>query len=101
MGVSASGPLPTAGGSQPQQGAVGVRVAVKERYYAYLPRYINRKASLTEEKVRLVHRHWNFIADEVSLASDEIDRYIHPVPVYKYLHYSVSNCYLVDSATED
>lgn len=72
MGVSASGPLPTAGGSQPAQGAAsshasssGVRVSVKEKYSAYLPRYINRKAALTEEKVRLVHRHWNFIADEV------------------------------------
>lgn len=65
MGVSASGPLPTTGWSQPRQGASGVRVAVKERYSAYLPRYINRNAILTEEKVRLVHRHWNFIADEV------------------------------------
>lgn len=42
-----------------------VRVAVKERYLAYLPRYINRHAALTEEKVRLVANHWNLIADEV------------------------------------
>lgn len=53
--------MPLSGGPAPH----GVKVAVKERYHAYLPDNINRHAVLTEEKVKLVHDHWNFIADEV------------------------------------
>lgn len=63
MGVNASAPAPTALGSQ-LDGA-RVRVAVKERYYNFLPKYINRHATVSEEKVRLAAHHWNFIADEV------------------------------------
>lgn len=54
-------------GAQPQ-GMRG-RVAVKERYHGYLPKYINRHATLTEEKVRLVSNHWNFIAEVRKLLS--------------------------------
>lgn len=61
--MNASAPVPTGLGSHLDRARV--RVAVKERYYAYLPKYINRHASLSEEKVRLVAHHWNFIADEV------------------------------------
>lgn len=64
MGVNASAPVPTGLGSNHLEGA-RVRVAVKERYFGYLPKYINRHAVLSEEKVRLVAHHWNFIADEV------------------------------------
>lgn len=66
MGVNASAPAPTGPGSQ-LDGA-RVRVAVKERYYAFLPKYINRHAALSEEKVRLAAHHWNYIADEVNKA---------------------------------
>lgn len=52
------------GGSTPAPPA-GVKVLVKQRYQAYLPQHINKKATLTPEKVKLVHEHWNFIADEV------------------------------------
>lgn len=46
----------------------GVKVTVKERYHAYLPKHINLNAVLTAEKVRLIHAHWTFIADEVRVA---------------------------------
>lgn len=62
MGVGSSSPLSAV------NEANGVRVRVKERYHAYLPKHINRQAVLTEEKVKLVHDHWNFIADEVRRA---------------------------------
>eukprot|EP00752_Nemacystus_decipiens_P018463 g16553.t1 len=62
MGVNASSPAPTGPGSQ-LDGA-RVRVAVKERYHGFLPKYINRHATVSEEKVRLAAQHWNFIADE-------------------------------------
>lgn len=64
MGVNASSPDPAPQGSSSLLGA-RVRVSVKERYYEYLPQHINRRAALTDEKVRLVAKHWNFIADEV------------------------------------
>lgn len=67
MGVNASAPAPTGPGSQ-LDGA-RVRVAVKERYFAFLPKYINRHAALSEEKVRLAAHHWNYIADEVGKQS--------------------------------
>lgn len=56
-----------AGSSAPQSTRTesGVEVAVKDRYHAYLPKNIDRHVVLTEEKVKLVHDHWNFIADEV------------------------------------
>eukprot|EP00903_Cladosiphon_okamuranus_P013736 g12787.t1 len=63
MGVSASAPAPTGLQGSHLEGS-RVRVAVKERYYAYLPDFINRHASLSEEKIRLVAHHWNFIVDE-------------------------------------
>lgn len=66
MGVNSSTPL--SGGPAPH----GVKVAVKERYNAYLPDNINRHAVLTEEKVKLVHDHWNFIADEVGSETRKI-----------------------------
>ncbi|CBJ32048.1 conserved unknown protein [Ectocarpus siliculosus] len=62
MGVGASAPPPLPTGRQAE--GVRVRVAVKERYLAYLPQYINLDAALTEEKVRLVANHWNLIAEE-------------------------------------
>lgn len=61
MGVGSSTPLST---GQEQSG--GVRVSVKERYHAYLPEGTNFNAELNEQKVKIVHDHWNFIADEVS-----------------------------------
>ena len=64
MGVNASSPDPAPQGSSSLLGA-RVRVSVKERYYEYLPQHINRRVALTDEKVRLVAKHWNFIADEV------------------------------------
>lgn len=62
-----------AGSSAPQSARTesGVEVTVKDRYHAYLPKNIDRHVVLTEEKVRLVHDHWNFIADEVSVFAAE------------------------------
>ena len=57
MGVGSSAAAPA-----------GVKVLVKQRYQAYLPPSINRKATLTPDKVKLVHDHWSFIADEVKSA---------------------------------
>eukprot|EP00752_Nemacystus_decipiens_P018461 g16551.t1 len=62
MGVNASSPAPTGPGSQ-LDGA-RVRVAVKERYRGFLPKYINLHATVSEEKVRLAARHWHFVADD-------------------------------------
>lgn len=58
MGAGSSEPLP-AGSTH------GVRVMVKERYHAYLPPGTNLNAVLNEEKVKLVHDHWQSIAEEV------------------------------------
>ncbi|CAM9887179.1 unnamed protein product, partial [Scytosiphon promiscuus] len=67
QGASTRDPVPMSG-TQPQ--GMRVRVSVKERYHGYLPKYINRHATLTEEKVRLVSNHWNFIAEDDSGMQD-------------------------------
>lgn len=48
-----------------------MRVTVKDRYRRHL-QDINLNAELTEEKVKLVHEHWNFIANEVRTLSREL-----------------------------
>lgn len=66
-----------AGSSAPQSARMecGVEVAVKDRYHAYLPKNIDRHVVLTEGKVKLVHDHWNFIADEVRVGLGASSRY--------------------------
>lgn len=61
MGVTSSAPLSVGCN---REGVV--RVAVKERYHPYL-QDTNLNAELTEEKVKLVHEHWNSIANEVRI----------------------------------
>lgn len=71
MGANASAHEPPPPEGSHSRRRFRVRVSVKERYYEYLPRYINRRATLTEEKVRLAAKHWNFIADEVSKSNPQ------------------------------
>ncbi len=79
MGVNASVHEPPPPEGSHSRRRVRVRVSVKERYYGYLPKYVNRRAALTEEKVSLVAKHWNFIADEVSKSQDNGVLCIRPI----------------------
>lgn len=63
MGVSSSTPLSVTS---------GVRVTVKERYQPYLPPGTNLNAVLNQEKIKLVHEHWSYIADEVGMCNNSV-----------------------------